>query len=64
MSMCKDKPNDIDKKFQKTIPLFHSYDVLQTDLLGSGTYGTVRRGYVKNVQLKVVVNSFSESSKN
>ena len=26
MSMCKDNSNDIIKKFQKTIPLFHSYD--------------------------------------
>ena len=64
MSMCKDKSNDIIKKFQKTIPLFHGYDVLQTDVLGSGAYGTVRRGYIKSMQLKVAVKSFSESSKN
>ena len=27
MSMCKDNSNDIIKKLQKTIPLFHSYDI-------------------------------------
>ena len=64
MSMCKDKSNDMIKTFQKTIPLFRSYDVLQTDVLGSGAYGTVRRGYIKSMQLKVAVKSFSESSKN
>ena len=64
MSMCKDKSNDIIKKFQKTIPLFHSYDVFQTDVLGLGAYGTVRQGYIKSMQLKVAVKSFSESSKN
>ena len=64
MSMCKDKSNDIIKKFHKTIPLFHSYDVFQTDVLGLGAYGTVRRDYIKSMQLKVAVKSFSESSKN
>ena len=33
-------------------------------MLGSGAYGTVRRNYVKSIQLKVAVKSFSESSKN
>ena len=58
------KTDDIIKKFEKTIPLFLSYDILQTDVLGSGTYGTVRRGYIKSIQLKVAIKSFSESSKN
>ena len=49
MSMCKDKPNDIIKKFLKTIPLFHNYNVLQTDVLGSAAYGTVRRGCTKSM---------------
>ena len=35
-----------------------------TDVLGSGAYGTVRRGCIKIMQLKAAVKSFSESSKN
>ena len=62
--MCKDKSNDIITKFQKAIPLFHNYDVLQTDVLGSGAFGTVRQGYIKCRQLRVAVKSFLERSKN
>ena len=39
-------------KFQKTLPLFRSYDVFQTDVLRSGPNGTVRRGCIKTMQGK------------